>query len=195
MIATSAATAPYETSEPGLQAPCEARAWRLLSAARDDTRTRVPGKSREYACAEANHEAPAHASAPGAQDRVAGGPARLRAAHPSCPGRDRNEDARGSPAQPRMSRSRRRPANIWRRSPAGLLAGLFGEPFLEHLAREANVPTDAYAWHSAGANRLVDPARLDRQQMRHLLGSPQRAIDEARAPAVADLRRDVHAYY
>jgi len=42
-----------------------------------------------------------------------------------------------------------------------LLTGLLGKPFVEHLAREADVPPDPAAWQPAAPHSLIDPARLD----------------------------------
>jgi hypothetical protein len=39
--------------------------------------------------------------------------------------------------------------------------GLLGEPFVEHGAREANVPSYSMARQAAGPDGLVDPARSD----------------------------------
>jgi len=55
-----------------------------------------------------------------------------------------------------------------------LLLGLLGEPVFEHLAREADVASDTQAREPAGAHGLVDPARLDRQFVRDLIGPQQR---------------------
>ena len=53
-----------------------------------------------------------------------------------------------------------------RRSPGlrgPLLTRLFSEPFVEHGAREADVPADPMAGQAAGPHGLVDPARPDVQ--------------------------------
>jgi hypothetical protein len=42
-----------------------------------------------------------------------------------------------------------------------LLPRLLGEPFVEHGAREADVPADPVAGQAAGPHGLVDPARPD----------------------------------
>lgn len=73
-----------------------------------------------------------------------------------------------------------------------LFVGLLGQPLLDHLAREADVPADAYAWHPARANCLVDPARLDREEMGYLIGSQQRAFGESRSRI--SCRSDAHDY-
>jgi hypothetical protein len=56
--------------------------------------------------------------------------------------------------------------------------GLLGEPVFEHVARKADVAPDAEAGHPACAYSLIDPARLDRQQARGILGAEQRALGQ-----------------
>ena len=52
-----------------------------------------------------------------------------------------------------------------------LLTGLLGKPFVEHLAREADVPPDPAAWQPAAPHSLIDPARLDVEIPSGLLGT------------------------
>jgi hypothetical protein len=52
-------------------------------------------------------------------------------------------------------------------------ARLLSEPVLKHLAREPDMASNADTRHAARAHRLVNPARLDRQQVRRLLRTKQ----------------------
>jgi len=54
------------------------------------------------------------------------------------------------------------------------LSRLCFQPFLEHRARETNVTTDLQARELAGADGLVDPARLHREQGSRVGGFQQR---------------------
>jgi hypothetical protein len=56
--------------------------------------------------------------------------------------------------------------------------GLLGEPLFEHPSREPDVSADSHARHPTRPHRLIDPTRLDRQQVRGLVGTKQRALGE-----------------
>ncbi len=59
---------------------------------------------------------------------------------------------------------------------AMLPLGLFGEPVLKHSPREADMPLHANARHPGWPHGLIDPARLDRKQMRCLIWPQHRTL-------------------
>lgn len=53
---------------------------------------------------------------------------------------------------------------------------LISQPFVEHQAREANVPSDPTARQAASPDRLVDPTRFDVEIPSGLLWAPEPII-------------------
>lgn len=66
----------------------------------------------------------------------------------------------------------------WQPVSRGLGFGLLREPAFEHGTGEADVASYAQAGESPRAHCLVDPTRLDCEQMRRLIGSKQGAVSQ-----------------